>query len=110
MKDSLVDQARAVKIDKLTARDKAAAARAILVVRSDITVALGVAGYTARTRSGSFLRGYETACQIIADVFEDWQDTPQIDRALTPIRDKAPVRVGYIDTAGVRREAATGAA
>ena len=83
MKDSLVEQAQAVKIETLTDRDKAAAARAILIVRKDISWALELASAEARFRSGSFLRGFTAACEVIADVFEDWQESSPVDPALT---------------------------
>ena len=83
MKDSLIEQAKAVVIDKLTDRDRAAAARAILAVRREIDDALDIGSGGAQYRSGSFLRGYVLALELINDVFQDWDESSPVDPALT---------------------------
>ena len=83
MKDSLVEQAKAVVVDELTDRDKAVAARAILAVRREIDEALDIAVPSVNYRSGSFKRGFTLALELILDVFADWDESSPVDPALT---------------------------
>lgn len=77
--ETLADLAGAVKIEKLTKRDKAAAARALLTARQDIIDALTFTSTEAYNRSGSYLRGFKAAAAVVADVFEDWELVSPID-------------------------------